>query len=497
MSVRISASGGAAAAIIAVASAAILSTLLVSVEGNGYGSTSNFDYKEALTKSIIFLEAQRSGKLPPNSRLSWRGDSALDDGKLAHVDLAGGYYDAGDNVKYGLPMAFTITMLSWGAIFYRSQIEAAGELLHVHDAIRWGTDYFLKATSGRNRLYVQVGDPLLDHQCWVRPENMQTPRTVYKIDENEPGTEIAAETSAALAAASIVFRYVDHQYSRNLLNKAKRLFKFAKTYKGTYDGECPFYCSFSGYHDELQWAATWLYIATRNSTYRNYILEESVDATVGEFSWDLKYAGSQILLTQLHFEGDRDFDDYKKLADSFVCSILPESPYNQIQITPGGLIYLRDGANTQYVTSTAFLFSVYSDLLAQYRQQVTCDNQNFGSGPLMAFAKQQMDYLLGKNPEQRSYMVGFGKNPPTQAHHRGSSVPVLPQEQVVSCAYSFIDWFAKDAPNPNELTGAIVGGPDRNDYFEDHRSNGPMMEPTTYINTPAVGVLAKLASQAH
>lgn len=47
----------------------------------------NFDYKDALTKSLIFLEAQRSGKLTPNHRLSWRGDSALDDGKEANVGL--------------------------------------------------------------------------------------------------------------------------------------------------------------------------------------------------------------------------------------------------------------------------------------------------------------------------------------------------------------------------------------------------------------------------
>lgn len=45
----------------------------------------DFDYGDALTKSIIFLEAQRSGKLPKNHRPSWRGDSALDDGKLANV----------------------------------------------------------------------------------------------------------------------------------------------------------------------------------------------------------------------------------------------------------------------------------------------------------------------------------------------------------------------------------------------------------------------------
>lgn len=72
------------------------------------------------------------------------------------MDLVGGYYDAGDNVKYGLPMAFTVTTLSWAAIFFKSELEAAKEMGHVQDAIRWGTDYFLKASSRRKRLYVQV-----------------------------------------------------------------------------------------------------------------------------------------------------------------------------------------------------------------------------------------------------------------------------------------------------------------------------------------------------
>lgn len=72
------------------------------------------------------------------------------------MDLVGGYYDAGDNVKYGLPMAFTITTLSWAAIFYHSELQAAGEMGNVRAAVRWGTDYLLKASSRRNRLYVQV-----------------------------------------------------------------------------------------------------------------------------------------------------------------------------------------------------------------------------------------------------------------------------------------------------------------------------------------------------
>ncbi|XP_038710565.1 endoglucanase 16-like isoform X2 [Tripterygium wilfordii] len=378
-------SGRAFTAAIVVAWLALFQGLLVAVNGH-------FDYKDALTKSIIFLEAQRSGKLPPNHRPKWRGDSALDDGKLANVDLVGGYYDAGDNVKYGLPMAFTVTTLAWSALFYHNELQAAGELENVHAGIRWGTDYFLKCSSRKNRLYVEVGDPALDHQCWVRPENMQTPRTVKQIDENTPGTEIAAETSAAMAASSIVFRGVDRAYSRRLLNKAKLLFQFAKAHKGTYDGECPFYCSYSGYNDELLWAATWLYYATRRPVYMKYILEESISANVAEFSWDLKYAGVQVLLSKLNFEGQENLQTFKTQAESYFCSVHPDSPYHQIHVTQGGMVHFRDGANTQYVTSTAFLFTVYSDLLAKHNQKLTCGNKEFHSTHLFGFARQQIDY---------------------------------------------------------------------------------------------------------
>ena len=45
------------------------------------------DYRDALRKSILFFEGQRSGKLPPDQRLKWRRDSALRDGSSAGVSL--------------------------------------------------------------------------------------------------------------------------------------------------------------------------------------------------------------------------------------------------------------------------------------------------------------------------------------------------------------------------------------------------------------------------
>lgn len=89
-----------------------------------------------------------AGKLPKHNNVSWRGNSCVNDGKSdssdLFKDLSGGYYDAGDAIKFNFPQAFAMTMLSWSVVEYRGKYEAAGELNHVKDIIKWGTDYFLK-----------------------------------------------------------------------------------------------------------------------------------------------------------------------------------------------------------------------------------------------------------------------------------------------------------------------------------------------------------------
>ena len=51
------------------------------------------DYSKLINLSTLFYEAQRSGKLPPNQRVTWRKDSALSDKGNNNEDLTGGYYD--------------------------------------------------------------------------------------------------------------------------------------------------------------------------------------------------------------------------------------------------------------------------------------------------------------------------------------------------------------------------------------------------------------------
>ncbi|RDY10935.1 Endoglucanase 6, partial [Mucuna pruriens] len=464
------------------------------------------DYAQALSKSILFFEAQRSGYLPHNQRISWRAHSGLQDGKASGVDLVGGYYDAGDNVKFGLPMAFTVTMMSWSIIEYGKQMAASGELGHAMEAVKWGTDYFIKAHPQPNVLYGEVGDGNTDHYCWQRPEDMTTDRHAYKIDPTNPGSDLAGETAAAMAAASIVFRRSNPAYSGELLRHAYELFDFADKYRGKYDGSITvaqkYYRSVSGYNDELLWAAAWLYQASNNQYYLDYLGRNGDSMggtgwTMTEFGWDVKYAGVQTLVAKFLMQGKAGlhspvFERYQQKAESFMCSCLGKGNRN-VQKTPGGLIFRQRWNNLQFVTSASFLATVYSDYLASSGTNLRCSSGNVPPAELLSLAKSQVDYILGDNPRATSYMVGYGGNFPQRVHHRGSSiVSIKVNPSFVSCRGGYATWFSSKRSDPNLLTGAVVGGPDAYDDFADERDNYEQTEPATYNNAPLIGILARL-----
>ncbi|KAH9746257.1 Endoglucanase 8 [Citrus sinensis] len=449
-------------------------------------SASQNDYHRALHMSILFFEGQRSGRLPPDQRVKWRRDSALHDGATSGVDLTGGYYDAGDNVKFGFPMAFTTTMLSWSIIDFGKNM--GPELKYAIKAVKWGTDYLLKATAKPGVVYVQ------------RPEDMDTLRTAYKIDVSHPGSDVAGETAAALAAASIVFRSRDPRYSRLLLSRAIEVFEFADRHRGAYSSSlhhvvCPFYCDVNGYQDELLWGAAWLHKASRRREYREYILRNEVvlhaGDTINEFGWDNKHAGINVLISKEVLMGKADyFESFKQNADGFICSILPGISHPQVQYSPGGLIFKAGGSNMQHVTSLSFLLLAYSNYVSHANKVVPCGSRSASPNLLRQLAKHQVDYILGDNPVGMSYMVGYGARYPQRIHHRGSSLPSVQAHPAHIGCKAGGQYFLSPNPNPNVHVGAVVGGPNVTDAFPDSRPYFQESEPTTYINAPLVGLLA-------
>ncbi len=52
---------------------------------------------------------------------------------------------------------------------------------------------------------------------------MTTSRHAYKVDANNPGSDVVGETAAAMAAASIVFRETNPYYTHLLLHHAEQV----------------------------------------------------------------------------------------------------------------------------------------------------------------------------------------------------------------------------------------------------------------------------------
>lgn len=94
--------------------------------------------------------------------------------------------------------------------------------------------------------------------------------------------------------------------------------------------------------------------------------------------------------------------------------------------------------------------------MPKYFQFFAADSDPTKSHRYSCWARSQIKYILGDSG--RSFVVGYGKNPPTHVHHRGASCP--PEQQPWGsnnppCSY---DQFSLSSSNPNVLTGALVGG---------------------------------------
>jgi hypothetical protein len=430
-----------------------------------------YRYEEVLSKSILFYEAQRSGALPADNRISWRGDSALGDQGSAGEDLTGGWYDAGDRVKFNFPMAASVTTLAWGILEFGQAYTASGEFDNALDSIKWPLDYLRKCHTQDNVLYGQVGDGNIDHSWWGRPEEMTMERPPWSLSSSAPGSDLAAETAAAFAASYLLFKDVDSSYAQLLLDSARQLFDFAYNYRGLYSDSisdaAEFYIS-SGYTDELAWAGGWLYRATGEQTYLNRALEFASESdTAWAYSWDSKVVGYQLLL--LTSAGQSQF---QAGVERFIQSYLPGGG---IHYTPGGLAWRSEWGSNRYAANAAFIALV----AAKYGVLVT---------ESMEFARQQIHYMLGDSG--RSFVVGFGNNPPLQAHHAAASCPNLPAE---------CDWDEYNSPdaNPQILFGALVGGPGMNDEYEDVRSDYVKNEVACDYNAGFQGAIAGLLADVY
>ncbi|WP_010681320.1 glycoside hydrolase family 9 protein [Acetivibrio cellulolyticus] len=449
--------------IISLVLSAALSLSLVLPSATVSADSSSYNYAEALQKSLYFYEAQQAGPLPDWNRVEWRGDATMNDAVL------GGWYDAGDHVKFNLPMSYSAAMLGWAMYEYPEGFEKSGQMDTMKNNLKFVLDYLVDCDKGTSVVY-QVGDGAKDHNWWgpVEVIEKKMARPSYTCN----ASCITGQMAAALAVGSIVLN--DSTY----LTHAKSLFSLGDSVRSdsTYTAANDYYKSWSGFWDELLWASTWLYIATGDESYikkaESYLpnLERQGASTDIEYQWchcwdDCK-PGAILLLSRI--TGKEEYHNYIKMhLDYWTVG------YNgaKIKYTPGGLAWLDTWGCLRYATTTAFLASVYSDSIDDSTLKARYEG----------FAKTHIDYCLGANPSKRSYVCGFGTNPPVHPHHRTSQG-------------SWADNINTPPYHRHILYGALVGGPSSSDGYTDTVQDYTANEVACDYNAGYTGMLAKMCS---
>ena len=455
----------------------VLDTGNLTETGNGYEGiegSSDYNYGEALQKSILFYELQRSGDLPEQVRCNWRGDSCLTDGSDVGVDLTGGLYDAGDHVKFNLPMAYSGAMLAWSVYEDKEAYEEAGQLEYILDNIKWISDYLIKCHPEDEVYYYQVGNGGMDHSWWGPVEVINMERPSYCVTRDNPGSAVVGEAAACLAITSLVYADTDAEYSRLCLEHAESLYAFADSTRSDsgYTAADGFYNSWSGFYDELAWAGAWLYLATEDEAYLDNA-EACYTQANHDYDWcmcwDDVHIGAATMLAKI--TGDDTYTD--AVEEHLDWWTTGTASGERITYTPKGLAWLDSWGSLRYATTTAFIASVYSEWEG-------CPSAKVNT--YWDFAVSQAEYALGSSGF--SYMIGYGDSYPTHPHHRTSQG-------------SYCDNMNEPGTARHTLYGALVGGPDASDGYTDEVSNYNTNEVACDYNAGFTGLLANMYSRYH
>jgi len=268
------------------------------------------------------------------------------------------------------------------------------------------------------------------------------------------------------------------------LKYAKALFQFAErsdTKKCNADGPKGYYGS-SKWQDDYCWAGSWLYLATQDEHYLNEVFKyyDYYAASCWTHCWNDVWAGTTCVLSEI----DDLYDKDGQVLENKFRTAANKSPYEEINfwsqiaktvdnwmtgktvtITPGGYSFLNQWGSARYNTSAQLLALVYDK------------HHGNTASKYSEWAKSQMQYLMGENPANRCYIVGYNDIAAKFPHHRAAS-GLSKCEDPASHRYV--------------LYGALVGGPGSSDEHKDVTSDYIYNEVTIDYNAAFVGACAGL-----
>ena len=430
-------------------------------------SAASYDnYAKLLQYSMYFYDGNMCGSdVDTSSQFSWRGSCHGSD------EVDGGFHDAGDHVKFGLPAGYTASTLGWGYYEFKDSYDALGQTAHLQALTNRFCDFFKASTklSGDTvtSFCYQVGVGQADHDVWCSPEsqNDQSLRTAYWTSDD--ASDIAAEYAAALAVNYINFGNAED------LKYAKALYNYSiKTNKANCPEAANFYNSYD-YYDDQAWAAGWLYLATNDSTYSSFLDKFMNDTNAGKsgqsgckwgvystMCWNNVSLGAAILQSEI----TGNAMDWAKVTTYLNGKCTSESTY-----------YCEsDWGSARY--NTALQMAALAT--TKYSAKSGMDYSSW--------CKAQMGMILGNNPKNVNFVVGMDSNSAKYPHHRAASGYQSFDEMKGKTDYS---------SNGHTLVGALVGGPaDSNFTYTDSVNDYQANEVALDYNAGLVGAAAGLYS---
>ena len=427
----------------------------------------SYNFAKLLQESLYFYDGNMCGTdVDENSAFSWRGNCHTYDSHVTYngktVDVSGGYHDAGDHVKFGLPQGYAATVLALGYYQFADAYDELGQTAHFNTIMDYFCDYFTRCTiyqEGTDTVEAfcyQVGDGDSDHAKWEAPEGQTIDRPVFFATASNPATDEVSVAVAALALQAANYKKQGGTEallkSKAYLKTAEDLFAFAKKCSNKQvatQGASPFYKS-NNWEDDYCAAAAALYAATGKEIYK-----QERDAYYGKLNtgWCLTWDNTWPVAAVLK-------EDY-----TAVSAFASYGSKN----TKQGFKMINGWGSARYNASAQFMGLIYD----QANQKLSMTDGNYSS-----WATGQMKYLLGNNKAKRCFVVGYNENAAKYPHHRAASR-------------------SNDAGQVREdhytLLGALVGGPsDEYDTYADNQADYNCNEVALDYNAGLVGAAAGL-----
>ena len=460
---------------------------LVSEKNTVSAAESSYNYGEALQKSMFFYQVQQSGELPDWNEVSWRADSMTND------YIPGGWFDAGDHLKFTLTNAFSATLLGWGLLQYPEGVKDCGEYQEYLNNLSWVLDYVAACDLGDEIVYM-IGDGAFDHVWWGSAEVYMKKYELRKGETERPyytcnDSCIESQMAAALAVGYLCFKDTDPTRAENYLTHAKACFERADRNRSIGDdpAETTYY-KISTFYDDLFFAANWLYRATGEQSYLDHCKSDYIpnlgkeeQSTELKYTWgycwdDVQQAGT--LLYAMNTGDSTWKQQFKKHLEYWTTGYGGK----KINYTPDGLPYLTNWGALRHASATAFLAYVAVDeLFADDSAAVT---------KYTDFADNVMNYCFGDNQLNMSYVVGMGDSYPQAWHHRTSSGAWNDKWSNIGQTEG------EDAkPHAHILYGALVGGPDSSGNYEDIIGNYERSEVASDYNAGYTAALCAMVEK--